>query len=79
MEIAEVIVNLIGKYYAEPMMHLLQYDRYNEKSRHWMISEKHMLKPMVNGSGTGNGTEWNGTKIKWPQKDTKTVQPQNAQ
>ena len=79
MEIAEVIVNLIGKYYAEPMMHLLQYDRYNEKSRHWMISEKHMLKSMVNGSGTGNGTEWNGTKIKWPQKDTTTVQPQNAQ
>ena len=74
MEIAEIIISLIGGYYAEPIIHLLQNDRTNERCRHWLLSEKAILKsnhcvPMVNGIGMVNGSE---TKIKWPEKGVNT-------
>ena len=66
MDIAEVIIFLIGRYYAERMMHLLwtEHDVPDERPRHWMISEKDILKPMVNGIGT---------RFKWPKKDDTTL------
>ena len=61
MDIAFVLISLICRYYTEPMMHLLQFDRTNRRNRqirHWMISEKDILKPTVNG--------WNRKlKIRW--------------